>query len=268
MSGRKTYILANWKMHFSVGQSVAFAEKLASKKIPDGVEVAVAPQTLAVEPVAKVLADSEISVIAQNAYFEDEGAFTGEVSMSMLRGIADYALVGHSERRHVFHESNEQTKYKMMAAVRNSISPILCVGETLVEREHHHTGYVLNDQLTAGLANLTAQDIEKIDILYEPVWAIGTGKFARPDDALSAASQIRNDIAQLYGYDAANKCRILYGGSVDKNNCGAYLALDGIDGLGVGSASLSVSGFWSIVEAAGKSVAARNEATAKQKARG
>ena len=175
MSGKKL-VFGNWKMHFSVSQAAALADKLAAKKIPDGVEVAVAPHTLALAPVSDVLSKSDIASICQNAYFKDEGAFTGEVGMHMLRGVSHYVLVGHSERRHVFHESNEQTRAKMATAIRSGITPILCVGETLVEREHHHTSYVLNDQITAGLADLTSEEVEKIIIAYEPVWAIEIGR--------------------------------------------------------------------------------------------
>jgi len=249
MSGKKL-VFGNWKMHFSIAQSVSHAEKLSKKSIPSNVLVALAPHTLALTRVAEALAQSDISTIAQNAYFKDEGAFTGEVAISMLRGVSQYVLVGHSERRHIFHESNEQTRVKMAAAVRSGITPILCVGETLVEREHHHTNYVLNDQLAAGLTDLTSEEVERVVIAYEPVWAIGTGKYARPDDVLAAISKIRNEIAHLYGYEAANKCKVLYGGSVDKDNASAYLVLDGVDGLLVGGASLSTATFWPIVEAA------------------
>lgn len=262
MSGKKL-VFGNWKMHFSVSQAVALADKLAKKKVPEGVEVAVAPNNLALAPVSDVLNKTDITTIGQNAHFKDEGAFTGEVGMHMLRGISHYVLVGHSERRHVFHESNEQTRAKMVAAVRSGITPVLCVGETLVEREHHHTSYVLNDQLVAGLADLTSDEVEKIIVAYEPVWAIGTGKYARPDDVLSAISKIRNEISHLYGYEAANKCKVLYGGSVDKDNCGAYLVLDGVDGLLVGGASLSVSKFWPIVELAAQA-AKVNKSTDKK----
>lgn len=251
MSGNKL-VFGNWKMHLSVKQSVAFAEKLAKKTVPPGVKIAVAPNTLALVPVSETLAGGTIASIAQNAHFKDEGAFTGEVAMPMLRGVSEYVLIGHSERRHVFHESNEQTRAKMAAAVRSGIKPVLCIGETLVEREHHHTNYVLNDQLTAALADLTSDEVAKVVIAYEPVWAIGTGKYARPGDVTAAVKKIRNEVSHLYGYEAANKCKVLYGGSVDAHNCAAYLALDGVDGLLVGGASLGVTTFWPIVEAAAK----------------
>lgn len=252
VSGRKKLIFGNWKMHFSVKQSVAFATKLADKEVPDSVEVAVAPNTLAIAPVSDVLSVSKIATISQNAYYKDEGAFTGEVSMPMLRGVAKYVLVGHSERRHVFHESNELVRHKVAAAVRSSIKPILCVGETLVEREHFHTKQVVHDQLTSGLCDLTAEEVARMVIAYEPVWAIGTGKYAHPDDAVKVAAHIRSVIASLYGHEPANKVRILYGGSVSSENATSYISSSGIDGLLVGGASLSLAKFWPIVAAAQK----------------
>lgn len=251
MSGRKKLIFANWKMHFSVKQATAFAKKLSDKKIDEGVVVAVAPANISLSPVSEVLSNCEISTIAQNAFHQDEGAFTGEISMPMLRGVAKYVLVGHSERRHVFNEQNELLRAKMAAAIRSGIKPIYCVGETLIEREHYHTNSVLADQLEVGLADLTGEEISKIIIAYEPVWAIGTGKFADPDEVVKVVSKIRKDIASLYGIDSANRVSILYGGSVSSNNCKAYLNIKGIDGLLVGGASLSLASFWPIVEAAG-----------------
>lgn len=250
MSGRKKLIFANWKMHFSVKQAMAFAKKLSEKKISDGVVVAVAPATISLSPVSDVLANSYIGVIAQNAYHRDEGAFTGEVSMPMLRGVAKYVLVGHSERRHVFNESNELLRGKMSAAVRSGIKPIYCIGETLIERQYYHTNSVIAEQLEVGLADLTSEEISKIIIAYEPVWAIGTGKFAHPDEVANIISKVRRDIASLYGIETANKVRILYGGSVVKDNCKSYLQINGIDGLLVGGASLGLATFWPMVEVA------------------
>ena len=251
-SGRKKLVFGNWKMNFSFKQAQAFAQKLSSKDLLDGVEVAVGPHSLALGAVSETLAESEISVIAQNAYYKDDGAFTGEISMPMLRGIAKYVVIGHSERRHIFHESNDLIRAKMAAALRSGIKPILCVGETLLEREHLHTSQILSDQLSVGLADLTSEEVGKIIIAYEPVWAIGTGKYAKPDEAEKMIAKIRSEISSLYGYDAANKVRILYGGSVNAHNSGAYLKLDGIDGLFVGGASLSIATFWPMIELAAK----------------
>ncbi len=239
-------------MHFTVKQAVSFASKLAAKQIPEGVTVGIAPHNLALSEIATTLQKTGIKIVAQNAYFQDEGAFTGEISMPMLRGLAHYVLVGHSERRHVFHEANDLIRNKVAAAVRSGITPVLCVGETLVEREHYHANQVLSDQLGTGLANLTAEEVGRIVIAYEPVWAIGTGKFARPDDVLKAIGKIRAEISSLYGMETAAHVKVLYGGSVSRENAVAYLKLDGVDGLLVGGASLSMATFWPIVEAAGK----------------
>lgn len=256
MSGRKKLVIGNWKMHFTVKQAISFAAKLADKKVPEGVIVGVAPHSLALSEVTTTLADSAIKVVAQNAYFQDEGAFTGEVSMPMLRGLARYVLVGHSERRHVFHESNGLIRHKVAAAMRSGIVPVLCIGETLVERQHFHTKHVLTDQLITGIADLTADEVAKTVIAYEPVWAISSGKnytkhkAATPEDAEEAARIVRKNIAELYGQEVAQKVRVLYGGSVSGENAGAFLQIEGIDGLLVGGASLALTNFWPIVEKA------------------
>ena len=176
MSGRKKLIVGNWKMHFTVRQAVAFAGKLATKPVPEGVTVAVAPHALALSEVATLSQKTALKVAAQNAYFQDEGAFTGEVSMPMLRGLAQYVILGHSERRHIFREVNELIKLKVAAAVRSGITPILCIGETLVEKQYFHTKHVIADQLLTGLSNLTSEEVTKVVIAYEPVWAISNGK--------------------------------------------------------------------------------------------
>ena len=252
MSGRRKLILGNWKMHFTVKEAVAFAGKLASKTVPEGVEVGILPNTLSLSEIATKLQKTGLSVGSQNAYFQDEGAFTGETSMPMLRGIAKYVLVGHSERRHIFHESNDLLKAKVASAVRSGIIPVLCVGETLVERQHYHTNQVISEQLTVGLANLTAEEIGDIVIAYEPVWAIGTGEFAPPEEVLKVITKIRTEITSFYGAQIGAQVTVLYGGSADKENAASYLQLQGVDGLLVGGASLSTATFWPIVDAAGK----------------
>lgn len=255
---RSKLIIGNWKMHFTVKQAVRFSGKLAAKTIPEGVTVAVAPHNLALSEIATILQKTALKLVSQNAYFQDEGAYTGEVSMPMLRGLAQYVLIGHSERRHVFHEVNEVTKLKTAAAVRSGLIPILCVGETLVERQHHHTKQVITDQLLTGIANLTSDEVAKTVIAYEPVWAISAGKnfskhtSAHPEDAEKTAVIIRHNIAHLYGDSVAKKVKILYGGSVSSENAHSFLAAENIDGLLVGGASLSVTNFWPIVEQAGK----------------
>lgn len=264
MSGRQKIIIGNWKMHFTVKQAVSFASKLAEKTIPEGVLVGISPNTLALSEVSRSIKDSKIIISAQNAFYKDEGGYTGEISMPMLRGIADYVLVGHSERRHILRESNDFIREKNAAAFRSGITPVFCVGETLLERQHYHTNQVLNDQLTLGLADLTADEVSRMIIAYEPVWAIGTGEYAQPEDVVKAVKKIRSEVASLYGEDVSRKLRVLYGGSATKDNATAYLKVEGVDGLLVGGASLSTMTFWPIVEQAGKVAAKKIDVIKKE----
>jgi len=254
MSSRKKLVIGNWKMNFSVRQATSYAGKLAGKQIPVGVTVGIAPQALALSEISTILQKTGLKLAAQNGFYKDEGAFTGEVSMTMLRGISQYVLVGHSERRHILRESNDFIREKNAAAFRNGIIPVFCVGETLTERHNYHTNQVLSDQISLGLADLTAEEVSKTVIAYEPVWAIGTGEQAGPEDVQHAVEKIRTEVTQLYGEAAGSAVTILYGGSVTKDNAGSYLMTPGLDGLLVGGASLSVQTFWPIVEAAGESV--------------
>lgn len=239
-------------MHFTAKQAVSFAGKLSSRTVPEGVVVGIAPHNLALCEISNIVQKTGLKLAAQNAYFVDEGAFTGEISMPMLRGLVDYVLVGHSERRHIFNEENSVIRKKVASAVRSGITPVLCIGETLMERQSNHTNRVLSDQINIGLADLTALEVGRLVIAYEPVWAIGTGKFAHPEDVEQAVSKIRLEVQSLYGNKAADKVKVLYGGSVSKDNAISYLQLSGVDGLLVGGASLSSSTFWPIVESAGE----------------
>lgn len=258
MKQRPKLLFGNWKMHFTVAQASAFAKKLAAKPVPEGVKIAIFPHSLALSDIATTVRKTGLKVGAQNAYFQDEGAFTGEVSMPMLKHLADYVLVGHSERRHVFGETNEQTRQKVAAAIRVGIIPVLCIGETLVERQQKHTKQVLTDQLLTGLSNLTADEAASVIVAYEPVWAISQEKdfskhkSATPEDAEVAQAIIRKNIKELYGEEAAEKIQILYGGSAKADNTTAFLQTEGIDGLLIGGASLSIATFWPMVEKASK----------------
>lgn len=260
MSGRRKLIFGNFKMNFSVKQAVSYAGKLAAKTVPEGVEVAIFPHSLALSEIATMSQKTPIKIGAQNAYFQDQGAFTGEIAMPMLRGIAKYVLVGHSERRRIMGESRDDTRKKMAAAMRSGIKPVLCIGETLTERNYRQTGTVLNEMLTVALADLTSEEVEKIIIAYEPVWAISSGddfakhKAALPEDISKVQVLIRRVVAELYGEDAGKKIRILYGGSTNADNSQAFLDVEGIDGLLVGGASLSVQTFWPMVEKAGAKI--------------
>jgi triosephosphate isomerase len=187
---------------------------------------------------------------AQNCYYRDEGAFTGEVSATMLRHLVDYVIIGHSERRNIFSEDNRLIAHKVQAAIRNNIQPILCVGETHHERVDGETNSVLHDQVNAGLVNVTSEEIDSIVIAYEPVWAIGTGDFASPENVDAAVKIIRKQVKALFGAKVADSIRVLYGGSVDWDNADNYLKIKGVDGLLIGGASLRAKAFAQIVETA------------------
>lgn len=251
MSNPKKLIVANWKMNMNVHDASIFVHQLADEiPVHRDVEVVLAPTMLALQPLSLQVDRRQFKLAAQNFYWRDHGAFTGEVSATQLRGLVEYALVGHSERRHVFHEHDKEIRSKVQSALRNNIHPILCVGETAHERSVGETLDVIHDQLLGGLANVTSEELGDVTIAYEPVWAIGTGNNAAPDDAKKAAKAIRRQIAHLYGDKAANDIRVLYGGSVTADSAATYLATEGIDGLLVGGASLSVASFATIAAAA------------------
>lgn len=248
---RKKLIVANWKMNFTVGEASLFLNKLQEKiKSQRDVELVLCPNTLTLQSLSLQVDRRKFKLGAQNCYYKDEGAFTGEVSASMLRGLVNYVIVGHSERRHIFGETNKIITHKVQAVLRSGFRPILCVGETKQERSDGDTAHVLHAQVTAGLANVTSEELSQVVIAYEPVWAIGTGDFAKSDDAMRAAKFIRKQVDGLFGKKAAENLQILYGGSVDTENAGAYLAAEEIDGLLVGGASLNASNFATIVSKA------------------
>jgi triosephosphate isomerase len=250
-NNRKIMIAGNWKEHFTVGQASLYLHRLEeSVRFRQNVEVVLLPNVLTLQPLSVQLDRRKFRLGAQDGYYMDAGAYTGEVSMAMLRDIVHYVLVGHSERRHVFNEGDSIAAKKMQAAVRNGIMPILCVGETLEERLAGETNQILHNQITAGLMHLTTKEVSASVIAYEPVWAIGTGEYAKPDQASKAIDFIRKQVEHLYGARAANNVRILYGGSVDDHNVYSYLTLDGCDGALVGGVSLNYQKFSRIVEAA------------------
>jgi triosephosphate isomerase len=216
------------------------------------VEVVLAPSLLTLQPISREIDRRKFKLAAQNAFYKDEGAYTGEVSFTMLREIIDYVIVGHSERRIYFNETLEVVRDKMQAAIRNGLAPILCVGETQHERAQGETKRVIHDQVTTALSNLTPDEVEQVVIAYEPVWAISTfgGELAKPGDIKAAVDQIRYQVEELYGKTVAENLRVLYGGSVDDQIAGGYLAIDGIDGCLVGGASLNYKKFAGIVDAA------------------
>ena len=250
---RKTLIVGNWKMNLDTAQASLLVHRLNDKiRVYKDIEVVLAPSLLTLQPLSQQIDRRKFRLAAQNAYFKDEGAFTGEVSFTMLQDLVHYVIVGHSERRLYFDENLDVVRDKVAAAVRNDISPILCVGETQTERRAGETRQVLHDQMMTALSNLTSDDIEKIVVAYEPVWAISTfdGILAKPDEVKKDMDFIRLQIRHLYGEKAANATRVLYGGSVDNQIALGYLEIEGCDGVLVGGASLNYHKFTGIVEAA------------------
>ncbi len=252
MSNR-TLIVGNWKMHLNTSQASLLLHRLHERiRIHRDVEVVLAPSMLVLQPLSTQIDRRKFRLAAQNAYDHDEGTYTGEVSFTMLRELVHYVIVGHSERRNVFGETLDNVRDKMSACVRNGIVPILCVGETQADRLAGETTRVLHDQVTTAVSNLTAKEVQDIVVAYEPVWAIGTGRAAIPDDATHAAATIRSNIAELYGKRAAESVRVLYGGSVKADLAGGFLGKHGVDGLLVGGASLNYHEFSGIVDSAFK----------------
>jgi triosephosphate isomerase len=250
---RRVLIVGNWKMHLNVSQASLLVHRLQERtRMHRSVEVALAPTMLALQPLSMQIDRRKFRLAAQNAYHKDEGAFTGEVSFTMLRDLVHYVIVGHSERRIYFHEDLPMIRDKVQAAIRNEISPILCVGETQHERKEGMTKRVLHDQVTTALNNLTAREVREVVIAYEPVWAISTfgGQLAKPYDAEEAMNYIRYQVAHLYGERVAKEMRVLYGGSVDDDTVRGYLELEGCDGALVGGASLNPYKFAGVIDAA------------------
>jgi triosephosphate isomerase (TIM) len=246
---RTPFIAANWKMHKTVLEAVAFVKEFRSmaKEIHD-VEIVVAPPFTALRPVADAAHASNIGVAGQNLHWERQGAFTGEVSAGMLKEAgAEYVIIGHSERRQLFGETDETVNRKLTAAVAALLTPIVCIGETLAQRDGNETLAVLDRQIKQGLDGLTADQIAALVIAYEPVWAIGTGRNATPAQAAEAHAHIRSRIRQWFGGAAADQCHIIYGGSVKPDNVRELAALEEVDGALVGGASLDVRSFFEIV---------------------
>lgn len=250
---RKKLIIGNWKMNLNMQEASLYLHKLMEVLKPRrDVEVVVSPTTLTLQSLSLQINRRIAKLAAQNCYWRDHGAYTGEVPAAHLRGIADYVLIGHSERRYIFIESDKDIRLKVQAAIRNRLQPILCIGETAQERALGETRDVLADQLTSGLANVTAEELDRVVIAYEPIWAIGTGDNAKPVDVKKATQMIRQHVAHLYGKKAAEEVRILYGGSITVDSAADYLAISGLDGLLVGAASLDMHQFTEIIEKAHK----------------
>lgn len=246
---KKPLIVANWKMHFNVSQASIFVHKLDKHvSIHKDLEVVLAPSLLQLQPLSLQIDHRKFKLASQDAYYKDEGAYTGQVSFTMLSHLVQYGIVGHSERRNIFNESLTETAQKVAAAYRNGITPILCVGETQIERLSGETNQVLHDQVVSALANITSEEVKSLVIAYEPVWAIGSGEPASPKDISQAVKTIKLNVLELYGKTAAQEVRILYGGSVTEETVSAYMRLPEVDGLLVGGASLNYRSFSNIID--------------------
>ncbi len=258
----RTLIVGNWKMHLNTSQASLLLHRLQERvRISRDIEVVLAPSMLVLQPLSLQIDRRKFRLAAQNAYAKDQGAFTGEVSFTMLRELVHYVIIGHSERRIYFGETLEMVRDKVAACIRNEITPILCVGETEQERKHGETQQVLHDQVATALANLTAREVGDIVIAYEPVWAISTfgGTLAKPHQAQEAMDFIRTQIKELYGPKAAKNVRVLYGGSVDDQIVRGYLEIPGCDGVLVGGASINYHQFAGIVDSAYRLQRQRND---------
>jgi triosephosphate isomerase (TIM) len=246
---RIPFIAGNWKMYKTVQEAVVFVKELRRlvKDVTD-VEIVVAPAFTAVHAAAEAARNTNIGIAAQDVYWERDGAFTGEVSPGMIKEAgAQYVIVGHSERRRLFGETDQIVNRKAMAGMASGLTPIVCIGETLEERERAETMGVLDRQIKEGLRAFTAAQVADLIVAYEPVWAIGTGRNATAGQAEEAHAHIRGRLQEWFGAEAADRCHILYGGSVKPGNIRELITQPDVDGALVGGASLEVESFAGIV---------------------
>ncbi len=256
---RKPIIAGNWKLNKTIREAIELVT-LLKRKVSDvsEVEIVVCPVYTALSEVAEVLIESNIRLGAQDLYWEEKGAFTGEVSGSLIKDAgAEFVIIGHSERRQFFHETNDSVNRKTKAALKNGLIPIVCVGETLAEREANRTFDVIRDHVKGAFIGFSSEEIKHVVIAYEPVWAIGTGKVATPQQAQEAHAFIRGEISKGFGPVVAEGLRILYGGSVKPDNVSSLMSQEDIDGALVGGASLETEGFAEIVRHAHRVVLAK-----------
>jgi triosephosphate isomerase len=253
---RRPLIAGNWKMNLNRADAVALARDIAAAETGSETDVLVCPATILLDSVSTAISSSGVALGGQDVYFEPNGAFTGETSTAMLTDIGcTYVILGHSERRHVIGETDELINKKIKAALAAGLTPILCVGELLAEREAGQTATVVESQFSGSLAGLTEEDVRKTVVAYEPVWAIGSGKTASPEQAQEVHADLRKLLAQRYNPNTSEAVRILYGGSVKPDNAADLLSRPDIDGALVGGASLKAESFLAIVNAANVSTA-------------
>jgi triosephosphate isomerase len=246
---RTPFIAGNWKMYKTVAETVKYVKEFrVMVKDVIGVEIVIAPPFTALHAAAEAARNSNVGVAAQNLYWEREGAFTGEISATMIAEAgAEYVIIGHSERRTLFGETDASVNRKVAAAFAGGLTPIVCIGETLDQRERNETFAVLDRQIKEGLDGITSAQVVQLVIAYEPVWAIGTGRNATPAQAAEAHGHIRKRLQNWFGANAAELCRVIYGGSVKSENIGDLASQPDVDGALVGGASLDVKAFYGIV---------------------
>lgn len=250
---RRKVVAGNWKMNNNLSESVTLISELKNGLGTNNLsaDVIICPPYTALETASTLLKGSQIKLGSQNIYFEESGAFTGEISASMLKSVGcEYAIVGHSERRAIFGEDNDLLNKKLKQALKNDLLPIYCVGETLGQREKGITNKIIEEQIREGLSGIVEADFRKIIIAYEPVWAIGTGKTATPQQAQDIHQFIRGLISNIYSSSVSDQVRILYGGSVKPNNSAELLSQPDIDGALVGGACLKADSFIDIIKSA------------------
>lgn len=248
MSKRAPLLAGNWKMHTTVAEAEELARALMASPPPAGREVMIAPPFTALAAVGKIVAGSAVQLGAQNLCWEEKGAFTGEISPVMLRDVGcSMAIVGHSERRHIFGESDAMINRRLRGALSHGLVPVLCVGETLQEREADRTLPVLEEQVRSGLADVPLSSGNELVVAYEPVWAIGTGKTATVRQAQEVHCFLRELLGRMYEKKVAGQIRILYGGSVNPDNVDALMAENDVDGALVGGAALKAESFLRII---------------------
>lgn len=249
---RKPIIAGNWKMNKTSTEAATFIDGVVGK-LPsaDKVDAVIGSPSLYLQSLIDLTVDTELKIAAQNCYFEDEGAFTGEVSPKALEDIGTaFVIIGHSERREIFHETDEDVNKKAHAVINHGMVPIICVGETLEQKEAGQTNDLVSGQVKAALEGLTADQVKNVVIAYEPIWAIGTGKTATAEDANDTISVVRQTVAEVYSQDVADAVRIQYGGSVKPGNIKELMAQPDIDGALVGGASLEAESFLQLLEGA------------------
>lgn len=246
---RKPFIAGNWKMHNTIAESVALAQALKEAKNKNNADVMIAPSFTSLHAVAEVLKGTNIILAAQDCFYEDKGAFTSQVSPIQVKDTgATHVILGHSERRSLFGDTNEILNKKVRAALNHGLKVVFCVGETLQEREMEKTASVIQEQVEGGLKGFTAEELKDIVVAYEPVWAIGTGKTATPEQAQDVHKELRAILSAKFNEDFASKVRILYGGSVKADNVDDIMAKEDVDGVLVGGQALLADKFVRIID--------------------